>query len=172
MRLLLGGLLLLALFAGAALWQSRWTAAARSSRDLARQADGDTGGWSKVIVGRPSGDEPVGGAAEVLEGEPANGSMDAADPGAVPANRAEVDAKIATPAPREAAAGTQATGATRHVVRKGETLSDIARSRYGTARREVVDALARHNRLADANALREGQEILLPSLETLLGRRP
>jgi LysM repeat protein len=44
-----------------------------------------------------------------------------------------------------------------HIVQAGETLSEIART-YDT----TADAIAQANGLSDANALREGQELLIP----------
>jgi LysM repeat protein len=55
-----------------------------------------------------------------------------------------------------AASGTPEEG---HVVRKGETLSQIA-SQYGV----TVEAIISLNNLADANMIREGQTLAIPAL--------
>jgi len=52
-------------------------------------------------------------------------------------------------------------------VQAGQTLSAICRDRYGSARLELVLAVARHNHLAGPDGIREGQEIRLPAKETL-----
>jgi hypothetical protein len=57
------------------------------------------------------------------------------------------------------------------VVREGQTLSEICRERYGSAGHDLVLALARYNRLAGADELREGQRLLLPPSEKLLEDR-
>jgi hypothetical protein len=57
------------------------------------------------------------------------------------------------------------------VVLPGQNLSTICRGHYGTARVEVVEAVARHNRLANSDSLREGQTLDLPPLEQLLPKR-
>ena len=53
------------------------------------------------------------------------------------------------------------------VVQQGQSLSAICQSHYGTARQDVVAALARFNGVADANRLREGMKLRLPPLERL-----
>ncbi|MBE2213676.1 MAG: LysM peptidoglycan-binding domain-containing protein [Opitutaceae bacterium] len=57
-----------------------------------------------------------------------------------------------------AACTTLAPAATTHVVQKGETLSSIA-ARYGLSAAE----LARANRLRDADLVKRGQKLLIPS---------
>jgi hypothetical protein len=67
-KLLIGVLSLLAAFAAAALWQSRWHAEAEAQREALRAGapssieiapEGEAPGWGRVIVGRPSGVDPV-----------------------------------------------------------------------------------------------------------------
>ncbi len=148
MRLLLGGLLLLALFGGAALWQRSWTSAARSERDAARTGGTAIGdGWSRVVVGRPSGGEPYVGPVE-------KGS-------AVPPVREQVP-----PGPTRALSPQPAD--TEITVQSGQSLSKICQEHYGTARLAVIEAVARYNHLADPDTLREGQKLRLPHLESLL----
>ena len=48
----------------------------------------------------------------------------------------------------------------RHIVRKGETLTTIARQYYGDARKYPL--LVRYNRIADARRIRVGQAIMVP----------
>lgn len=56
----------------------------------------------------------------------------------------------------------------RHIVRKGETLTTIARQYYGDARKYPL--LVRYNRITDAQRIRVGQAIMVPPLGT--GARP
>ncbi len=163
MRLLLGVLLLLTVFAAAAIWQRSWTSAARAQRDEARgpASASDLGpGWSRVIVGRPSGDEPPESSAGGPEGPPRS-PRNAAPPGGDPRQGSP-------PSPQPDADA----GVVRHRVQKGESLSAICSARYHSARRELVDAVARFNGLANADDVREGRELLLPPEEKLLERKP
>lgn len=76
--------------------------------------------------------------------------------GIVDPNRVYAGARLRlTPAPPGPRVGQAGGGL--HVVRRGETLSAIAR-RYGTS----VAALARTNRIADPNRVRAGQRLVVP----------
>lgn len=155
MRLLLGGLLLVVLFLAATVWQRSWTSAARSERSAARGEPSAVAsdlpeGWSRVVIGRPSGAEPFGGPRPP-------------DSAAEPAPQA--------PAPPTATPPLPHVQSTEVVVQPGQSLSTICRGRYGTARVEVVEAVARHNRLANPDSVREGQTLDLPPLEQLLPKR-
>lgn len=57
------------------------------------------------------------------------------------------------------------------VVQPGQTLSGLAHLHYGEHGRELLRALARHNGLADPDALRAGALLRLPPLERLLPAR-
>lgn len=61
-------------------------------------------------------------------------------------------------------------GYAEHLVRKGDTLTSITAGYYGRRDRALVEALARFNRLENANGLELGQRLTLPPLELLLGR--
>lgn len=61
---------------------------------------------------------------------------------------------------KPAADATTATA----TVQKGDTLYRIVLRAYGTAPKELVDAVARANGLEDAGAISPGQKIRLPSL--------
>lgn len=58
---------------------------------------------------------------------------------------------------------TSASRQVRHRVRKGETLTTIARKYYGDARKYTL--LVRANRIADARRIRIGQVIVVPAAE-------
>lgn len=158
MRVFLGGSVLVLLFLAASLWQRSWTSAARAERSAER---GDPGavlsevpaGWSRVVIGRPSGAEPHRGANPQI-----------------PPSDSQVGAQPRPPAPPTPQAPAAPTSSSRVVVQSGQNLTRICREHYGTARAEVVAAVARHNKLASPDALREGQPLELPPLDQLLGK--
>jgi hypothetical protein len=157
-----------AAFGLAALWQSRRVDRLRRESELAQKLrDGELGetssgivpqGWGVVVVGRPSGAEPIGGATVEVEVEDVVESEGAADarPDSAPANAALPPAL--DPA---SLADFELT------VAPGHSLSEIAKEHYGTAAGAVVGALARYNGFADADRLRAGQRLLLPPIERL-----
>jgi nucleoid-associated protein YgaU len=159
-RLLLGALILLALFSAAALWQRSWTRDARSGRASAPElpqgaAPATAGqGWSRVVLGRPSGGVPYVERAEDVQPSPPGSARDAAE--------------TKEPAPPGPAAPAKDVAIS---VRAGQTLSGICREHYGTATTELVEAVARYNHLSGPDAIREGQTILLPASETIRGER-
>jgi len=167
-RLLFGALLLGALFLAATLWQRHWTSAARAEREArisrigpesGRESDrtaraGFGEGWSRVVIGRPGASEAYLAPVRAEDLEPARAEP---VPGAVPV----------TPQ-------SQPTNALKHEVvriQSGQNLSTICRDRYGSARLELVEAVARFNRLASPDHVRAGAELELPALEVLLPRR-
>lgn len=148
-RLVLGLVLLAGTFAFALAWQRQLVDAAgpsgtTPSADASRPAASD---WVRIVVGAPSGAEPI----EVETPRRATPApLARREPDAAPPSR--------TSTPREFEL----------TVQQGQTLSTICKAHYGTARASVVQALARHNQMRDASALREGQHLKLPALETLL----
>lgn len=177
MRILLGALLLVALFLAATTWQRRFTAAARTDLEIARgktdridggERGGETGGetppegWSVVTVGRPSGGERFG--------NPAPAPAPATPPASRPASSSPAAPAVVPGAPRAAPASAAPTSTSEWIVEPGQSLSRICAARYGTARAEVVEAVARHNGLADPGLVREGQRLSLPPIESLLRR--
>jgi hypothetical protein len=164
-RLLLGGLVLVVLFLAATLWQRSWTSAARSERTAARggpsAVENDVpAGWSRVVIGRPSGAEPFRGSGPAIP----SGSSNAPNEPALHPTATPAPPPTAQPPPPQAQANEV-------IVLPGQSLSTICRGHYGTARTEVVEAVARHNRLASADSVREGQTLDLPPLEQLLPKR-
>lgn len=162
MRLLLGFLFLVTLFAGALAWQRHFGASALAARaaaeasaaqpvpnDVPPAARPYPSDWGRVIVGRPSGAEPIVVANEphVAPPEPARAQAPAV-------------AKAVEPAP--AAREFELT------VQAGQTLSSICEAHYHSARPALVAALARYNKLADASRMRAGQKLKLPPESELL----
>lgn len=151
MRILLWILLLVCVFGAVSLYHARFTATAREERGAAHAAaESDRplpeGFGARVVVGEKSG-------APVVEGlRPVE-----------PEKRAEKDPQ-AKPAP---APKPSSTAGAKHVVKRGESLSTISDKYYGTSRPDVVQALARFNKLKSVNALREGQELAIPRLAEL-----
>jgi nucleoid-associated protein YgaU len=163
-RVLLGGSLLVLLFLAASLWQRTWTSAARAERSAER---GDQGaptidvppGWSRVVIGRPSGAEPFRGSSSPSP------QADASGGGPTPT---APQSKPSQPKPTLPDAPERPSQV---IVRSGQNLTAICREHYGTARVDVVAAVSRHNQLANPDALREGQTLELPPLDQLIGKR-
>lgn len=178
MRLLLGTLFLATLFLAASLWQRHWTSAARSEREArisriepreapetaVRQDLGE--GWSRVVLGRPGGGEAYRVSART---QPAQAHSDPVEPRV--GSTAPTPVASSTASSAQASAGTAMAKTERVIVRPGQSLSRICREHYGTARVDVVEAVAGHNRLASPDLLRAGEELDLPPLEELLPRR-
>lgn len=147
MKLLVGAALLLALFALGLALQRRWRSEGLAGRERARAAleagEEPEPGWGKVILGAPGGGAPQGSE---------------------PAPLADVPAPGMKPAPAAVARVFELR------VARGQTLSLICKEHYGSARAELVVALARYNSLVDAGAVREGQTLRLPPLETLTAK--
>jgi nucleoid-associated protein YgaU len=102
--------------------------------------------WGSAVFGAPSGAEPYA-------------------PDAQPA------APTAAPSPMPAPAPTPATAREFElVVSPGQSLSAICKEHYGTASVALVEGLARFNGLKSPDALRAGQQLKLPPLETLQKR--
>lgn len=145
MRVLLGLALLLSLFAMAASWQGRWTDGLRRARDTEhgapRQAAASEAGWTTLVVGLPSGAEPV---APVEIDEPTQG---------------------ATPPEPDGPVGF--VGDFEYVVRSGDVLGRICNAHYSTAAREVVAAVAAYNGLTSPDQIRVGQVLSLPDQNRL-----
>ena len=168
MRLLLGALVLVALFLGAATWQRRFSQAARDERDASlgvrtsKEVEAPAEGWSVVTVGRPGGGDPYG--APTPTRAPASVGTSAAPTSASPPPQVSASPAITTPEPSGA-------GSKEWIVEAGQSLSRICAARYGTSRPDVVDAVARHNGLSSPDLVREGQRLDLPPIERLLPKR-
>ncbi len=167
MRFVLGALVLLTVFALATRWQDRWTDEVRADRDRAfeRQelpSDDRAPVLGRVIVGLESGAPPYARDASSSGGT------------APPATRADAPAAgaekaLAAPAGAPSSAQSSALRVFELKVERGQQLGELCRKHYGSARRELVESLARYNGMASPDALREGQLLRLPPIETLIG---
>jgi len=151
-------LILASLFCLAWVWQTGTVRGLRRARaattGVARGGSEDpefpilAEGWGVVVVGDPSGADPV---------EPPRAPAAAPPPAQEP-----VTQEPAAAGPAWLALESRALGDYRLVVRRGQTLSTIAVEYYGALQEGLVAALARYNRLESADALAEGQTLLLP----------
>ena len=147
MRLVLILCTLACAFALAAMWQDQKLAELRRERELAsRVAAGVVvetpsgalpAGKGVVIIGRPSGADPIPMPDEMLPQE-----------GTPPQPESELADFVME-------------------VRSGQTLSGIAHAFYHTAPSGLVRRLAEYNGLANPNQLRAGQRLSLPPRERL-----
>ncbi len=151
MRTVLFLCLLVAVFGLAALWQRQHlgelrrahaAAEAEAAGELARTASGPLApGQGVLLVGRPSGAEPVP--------RPARAEPDPA-PAAVGSDLAEL-----------------ALGDFSLEVQPGQSLSGIAYLHYGRSGPALLRALSDYNALPDPGRLRAGQVLKLPPIERL-----
>lgn len=166
MRVFLGLLVLTTLFLMAAFWQQGITRRLEEKREHEQglsvlAADGEDR-WVKLVLGRPSGADPMPSPIQLQSTPtwPPEG-----DPGSEP-NRPPVepansnDPSGANPEPSIVPDVT-------YVVKPGDVLGTICQERYGTARPKVLDAVATYNELTDPDALKLGQVLALPSLSVL-----
>lgn len=114
-------------------------------------------GWASVRVGRPSGAQPVETPAPARR---APATAPTAPSATTPNSPSQPPAPATTPAASEEREFEL-------TVQRGQTLSEICRAHYKTARPSLVEAVAKHNGLKDAGALREGAKLRLPPIETL-----
>lgn len=163
-------LLLAGLFGLAALWQERHVEALRSERrqleaeaagELARTSSGDlAAGHGVVLVGAASGAEPVPRPASWTD------SRRAPEPAPrAPTLPTGTNGSV-EPTPPDARTTTHAVE-----VQPAQTLSGICYLHYGTASRDLVAAVARHNGLEDPDQLQVGAALELPELGALLEQR-
>jgi hypothetical protein len=149
MRALAGLTILVTLFAMAVAWQDRWTEGLARERDHIRTtselAANPADGWSRLIVGRPSGAPIPVTPPTFLERDEDLG----AEPPAPPPE--DWDEPAFAPD-------------TEHVVAPGEVLGTICQKHYGTARMELVNLVSKYNRLEDADDIDLGQTIRLPDV--------
>jgi len=146
MRIVLGVLVLIGLFLGAAWLRHSFTTEARSASERA-WGSGELKlapieeGWGRAIVGVQSGVAPA--APEEVRPTP---------PAAAPL------APKPEPKPEPKPKPAQAT----HVVQPGENLGRICAQVYGTSDKRLVEAVAKANGLTSPNAIRVGQTLVLP----------
>jgi len=164
MRALLGLILLVGIFALAAFWQDRWTRGLARARDHqiahAAPSSGLETGWSRLVLGRPSGADPV-----VLPDPPTH---ERAPEGALRQGETQVSPGVGLDSAGPDGQRREYAPDMVYRVRKDDYLGKICKRYYGTARPTVVDGVAEYNELASSDAIREGQMLLLPDLARLL----
>jgi nucleoid-associated protein YgaU len=148
-----------AAFGLAGLWQSRRLTRLEHERALAfRVQEGELGatpsglleaGTGVVVVGRPSGTEPIAAAPTP--------SVEEAPP-VLPESEPPAPASVVEPQP---------LADFELAVQPGQTLSSIVREHYGSSSQSLVRALATYNGLNDENALEIGRKLKLPSADAL-----
>jgi phage tail protein X len=145
MRVLLGLAVLLSLFVMAASWQGRWTDGIRRARDTEHGAPDQTAvsdaGWTTLVIGLPSGAEPV---APV-----------------------HVETDVPEAVPEELAEPVGFVGDFEYTVRPGDVLGRICDAHYSTAAKNVVAAVAAYNGLSSPDQIRVGQVLALPDRSRL-----
>ncbi|MEC8495556.1 MAG: hypothetical protein VXZ39_11560 [Planctomycetota bacterium] len=159
MRALIGLMVLGTLFVMAASWQSRMTSELRKDRSQRYNVADDSApgqeGWSRLILGRPSGADPL--LISEPRGPVASFSLQEAPRPVRP---------DPTPAPRFRRDRV-------HRVRPNEVLGKICQENYEVRPlATVVERVAIYNDLASPNDIREGQELLLPDPAVLFPERP
>ena len=168
MRTLLLVLILACAFGAAGLWMQQRTGRLREERALAAQV---AAGRAAMTPSGPLGD----GEAVVVIGGPARPPgtprlEPVQVPGPAPDGSYDQNSKPKVPAdpnPPPIQAPPAPLGDFVLEVGAGQSLSKIAHDHYGHAPVELVNKLAQYNGLADANALRAGMKLKLPTLEHL-----
>ena len=142
MKFGVGVLVLLGLLVAAVLMQRNLRSKALEERHRAREAAQHEDGWSRVIVGNPSGAPLLG-----------EGTPELPPP---------VGATLPTPPPpRDKTL----------VIETGMSLSRICEEHYGSSKGGLLEALAAYNGLESPSAIRVGQELLLPPRDKLAPKR-
>lgn len=163
MRALIGLLVLGTLFIMAASWQKRMTSRLHDDRaqryNVADDSAANQEGWSRLILGRPSGAEPL----IVPEPQPPAASY------------VRQPAAAAPPAPVEEPEPTPPQRFRKdqiYTVQPGEVLSRICQEHY-TVRPlpTLIERVATYNDLSSPDELRAGDELLLPDPAVLFPGR-
>jgi hypothetical protein len=159
MRALLGLLVLGTLFVMAASWQNRTTRRQHDARARSYNTSSDTslgGDWSRLLVGRASGAEPLAVPDDVSSGPDPEGD--------VPAPPPSVDPPVQ---PEKRYAPDRV-----HIVQPNEVLGTICQAQYEVRPlHEVVARVARYNELPSPDAIRVGMKLLLPDPAVLFADR-
>jgi nucleoid-associated protein YgaU len=165
MRTLLLVLGLACCFGVAAIWQQQRTVRLREERELqARIAAGDLAMTRSGLLHT--------GEAVVVLGAPAGEEARVVDEGDLPPDALEHVPETtegegpAQDTPTESAPEAELADFVMQVT-SGQSLSKIAHEHYGHAPQELVRKLAEYNRMADANELRVGMQLKLPTLKRL-----
>ncbi len=145
MRTLLGLLILGGLFLMAATWQRNQTEELRAQRSqrygIPQDPAGQEPGWDTLVLGRPSGAEPIPSPAPL--GRAWENWTDTGDD-------TQGDERLIV------------SQEYRYEVQSGDVLSRICARHYGTSRASLVNAVAHYNGLGSPDAIRAGKILLLP----------
>lgn len=169
MRFVLVLTVLLALFGLAWAWQQGTLESLRrgvraEAQDIGGRLDPEftplPDGWGVVVVGKPSGADPLPGYASL-----ANRALPSSQGPDAPGTSVEASDAAWNELEK------RALGDFRVEVLAGQTLYSIAEIQYGGANEELCTALARYNGLDDPAALETGETLLLPPLERLFEYR-
>ena len=159
MRALIGLLVLGSLFVMAASWQNRTTSQLRDRRAQRYGIPSDSiaspEGWSRLVLGRPSGAEPLALPELPPDFRPVDD-----DSGARTAQ------ELPSPNPMLIPADFSYT------VKSNDVLGTICQKHYDVRPlARVVRAVATYNDLSSQDAIRSGDVILLPDATVLFGPR-
>lgn len=167
MRALVGWLFLIALCGLAWYLQGRWSDSVRAERDRLRAVPTDLfereESWGRVIVGRPSGAEPVELPAIELapEGDGGEGDAPASPFLDVSGDEPRGLGPLVSPVPT----------VFEYVVPEGRVLSKICQDFYDSGRSPIPERVAEYNGMRSPDELRAGQKLLLPDWEVLFPGR-
>ena len=181
LRILIGLAGLFSVFALAWLWQERNIEQSRRIRDdapdlLAKAVDTDTSGqpavsplahldpgWGRIVLGRPSGAEPTPRPEPIESSDPQSETAPSDPPGSEDSPTDEPGEPTApNPVPSKWPADQEL------IVRPGQSLSKIIAGAYDRSTPELVTKLATYNGMENADKLRVGQKLLIPSKDKLL----
>ena len=176
LRILIGLAGLFSVFALAWLWQERTIEQSRRIRDdapnvLAKAESAGVKqnpphpsplahlppGWGRIVLGRPSGAEPTARLEAIAPpADPGVPAIDQPDSPTVEPPHEPLPAPSTWPSDQEL------------IVRPGQSLSKIIAGAYGRSTPALVSKLAAYNGMENANKLREGQKLLIPTKDKLL----
>jgi hypothetical protein len=158
-RALAGWLCLIALCGLAWYAQAWWADSVRAERERLRAAPKDLQereqSWGRMLVGRPSGADPI----ELPEFEPAGGGAQPQTP------------FLQMPAQEPDATEQPAPTVFEYVVPEGRVLSRICEDFYNSGRSPIPERVAEYNDMRSPDELRAGQKLLLPAWEVLFPGR-
>lgn len=164
MRAALGVLFLVLLFVAASLVQERWINGVRdrlpglqfqpaSETHAAEQQIQDESGWARLVVGKPSG-------ADAVELPPALREPEA--------EREMIRGSAHEPESFEEPEFTAEPSDYEVTLDANSTLSELCVRFYGSGAPKLYNGLAKYNGFDDANAIRAGHKLKVPTTRELL----
>ncbi|MEM9380311.1 MAG: LysM domain-containing protein [Planctomycetota bacterium] len=174
MRAILGLLILGSLFAAAASWQNRTTSQLRDRRAMRYGIPSDSiagpEGWGRLVLGRPSGAEPLPLPEPAPRYDGADGYPPQDPDGRGPAGQ---DGRgSSTDLTKDLGQQTIIPADFEYTVQPNDVLSVICQKHYDyRPLPQVVEAIARYNDLKSPDAIRSGNVLYLPAESVLFGGR-